>query len=528
MSTGALLAALWVAAASTAPSAPPSNVQGGEVARFLVVVGHNGGAPDLRPPLHFADDDAARAFQQWAPSARRAWLLTTFDRESAREFVDLVDLARAPTRESLAQVLGEIAWLARAESKAGQRTELLFAFAGHGDVDDAGEGYVLFADGAFTRRDLETHVIGASVADVNHLVIDACSSYFMVPRGGPASSESARVPLTPKLLDVLAAPGLSADARARTGVLVSTSRAAEVHESSELKAGVFSFLVRSALAGAADSDGDGRIEYAEAAAFVASASSGADDPRARLTVHAAAPLQQPHAALADLRDQPAGRFLVVDQKVHLRILDGHGVPYAELFAAGDQPVHLALVGAPYFVVQKGDEEAVLVARTAGAYALGSLRFDERPPSTRSASSLLDPSRTLFAAPYGRAFVAGFLSSASELAAPRASAPLEYGWATEGSPPLRVPLDVVGWSSVGVGAALMVGAGGAVVMNQLSFTNLEERVRTSGQLDPQLALEVEGWRNAAAGLSVAGLAVGALGAGIVLWAAQLPRGEAELR
>lgn len=518
---GALLAAslLTVAAASDAPAAP---------ARFLVVMGHNGGLPDPRPPLHFADDDAARAFQQWAPGARRAWLLTTFDRESAREFVDLVDLARPPTRESLAQVLGEVAWLARAEAKEGHKTELVFAFAGHGDVDDAGEGYVLFADGAFTRRDLETHVLGTSTTDVNHLVIDACSSYFMVPRGGPATGESARVPLTPKLLDVLAAPGLSAETRARTGVLVSTSRAAEVHESSELRAGVFSFLVRSALAGAADSDGDGRVEYAEAAAFVAAASAGADDPRARLTVHAAAPLQQPHAALADLRALPEGRFLVVDKKVHLRVLDAHGVPYAELFAAGDRPVHLALVGAPWFVVRKGDEEAVLVARSAGAYALGSLRFDERPPAARGAASALDPARTLFAAAYGRAFVDGFLSAEGELAAPQPSAPFQTPWASEGSPPLRVPLDVVGWSGVGVGAALMAGAGGAVVMNQLAFAGLEEHVAATGQLDPQRSLEVEGWRNAAAGLSVAGLAVGALGAGLVLWAAQLPHGEAELR
>lgn len=513
----ALLVAALVAGATDA-AAP---------ARFLVVMGHNGGAPDLRPPLHFADDDAARAFEQWAPTARRAWLLTTFDRESAREFVDLVDVARPPTREALAQVLGEIAWLARAESKAGHRTELLFAFAGHGDVDDAGEGYVLLADGAFTRRDLETHVLGASTADLNHLIIDACSSYFMVPRGGDAS-ESVRVPLTPKLLDVLSAPGLSAEVRARTGVLVSTSRAVEVHESSELKAGVFSFLVRSAMAGAGDSDGDGRVEYAEAAAFVASASAGADDPRARLSVHAAAPLQQPNAALFDLRTLPAGRFLVVDRKVHLRVFDEHGVPYAELFAAGDKPVHLSLVGAPLFVVQKGDEEAVLVARTAGAYALGSLRFDERPPTARSAPGALDPARALFPAPYGRAFVAGFLSSATELAAPRPHEPLVTPWATDGSPPLRVPLDVVGWTGVGLGSVLMVGAGGAVVMNQLAFSGLEQSVATTGQLDPQLALQVEGWRNAAAGLSVAGLAVGALGAGLVLWAAQLPHGEAELR
>src|SRR5207244_474936 len=98
-----------------------------------------------------------------------------------------------------------------------------------------------------------------------------------------------------------------------------------VHESSELEGGVFSFLLRSALAGAADENGDGRVEYVEAAAFITAASATLDDPRARLAVHAEAPLQRPHVALADLARSGATKFLTVDGQapVHVRVVDAH-------------------------------------------------------------------------------------------------------------------------------------------------------------------------------------------------------------
>ncbi len=496
--------------------------------RFVIVIGYNGGAPDTRPPLSFADDDAARLFLQLAPGASRAWLLTTFDAESARQNGELVDIARPPTRESLAQVLGEISWLHRAAKRAGHQTELVLSFAGHGDVDDLGEGYLVLADGAFSRGDLEAQVVSASPADVNHVIIDACSSYFMVqPRGGGDAAdnrESGTARVTPALLDVLGATSsTSAEARARTGVFVSTSGAAEVHESSELQGGIFSFLLRSALAGAGDANGDGRVEYAEAAAFVAAASRGLADPRARLDVHAAAPLRRPHAPMVDLARSGAEHFLLVDRPAHLRILDARGVPYAELNTAGPTPVHIALVGHAFFVVQRGTEEAVLVPRAAGAYALGSLDFEASPrkrgPSATSA---------LFTSPFGTEFVAGFLSSTTTLAEPKPGAPFEVAFAPTGSPAVRFPLATVGFATLGVSAVLFIGAGVAVGGNQVAFTSLQERAEATGQLDTALALQVEGWRTAATAFSVAALASATVGAGLLIYAAQFEEGEVELR
>ena len=78
-----------------------------------------------------------------------------------------------------------------------------------------------------------------------------------------------------------------------------------------------------------------------------------------------------------------------------------------------------------------------------------------------------------------------------------------------------------------GQAVPLG-GGAAVANQVSFAALEREFAATGQLDPERALEVERWRTTATTLGVVGLAVGAAGAGLLVWAAQFPEGEAELR
>jgi hypothetical protein len=512
-------------AGASAQSGTPLESGSRAPARFVVIIGYDGGAPDPHPPLRYADDDAARLFLMMAPSSERAFLLSTFDAESAKRYPELTSVAREPTREQLAQVLGEVQWLVRAKKKEGRRTELFFAFAGHGDVNDAGEGFIVLADGPFTRTDLETQVIEPSPADTNHVVIDACSSYFMVPRGG---NESGAKALTPAMLNALhGTSSLSAEAKARTGILVSTSGASEVHESSELEGGVFSFLLRSALAGAADENGDGRIEYVEAAAYISAASAGLDDPRARLTVHAEPPLQRPHVPLADISRSGATKFLKVDSgaAVHVRVIDSRGVPYAELHAAqGHAPVVLALPSSdPFFVVQNGAKEALLVPRAAGAYALSSLSFEDSP-SPRQASEHL---RGLFDQPYGPDVMRGFVG-ASEMPAPLADGKFDPPWAVTGTPPTHIPLATVGVITLGAAALVGLGAGAAVVGNELAFGQLQSSFTKTGVLDPNQSLAVEGWRTTATALTLGAFALGLAGGGLWAWSTTLPEGEVELR
>jgi hypothetical protein len=512
-----------VAASPTTPSSTPAAAP----ARVVVIVGHNGGAPDPRPPLQFADDDAARLFLQLAPGSSRAFLLTTFDKESARLYPELLDVARAPTTTSLAGVLGEAFWQLRQDKARGRETELVFAFAGHGDVDDSGRGFVVMADGPFFREDLQTQVVAGSPADLNHIVVDACASYFFVKSRGGDGTDG--VALTPKLLDVLATDGKvtpTAADQARTGVLVSTSSAQETHESAALSAGVFSYLLRSALSGAGDVDGDGRVEYGEAAAFLASASQGLDDPRARLQVHAEAPLQRPHASLLSLQDSGAKTFLAVEpgRPTRLRLKDSRGLPFIEVHSDGSRPVYVALNGQPFFFVERGDEEALLVPRSAGAFALSALSFSKSPMARGDGdASSRGAFAPLFAQPFSRAFVDGYLARAG-LPPPRTTtAAFTPAWSEAGAPPTSLPIGVIG--GVGVGAAGVVGgaAVAALVMNQLAFAELEQGFLQTGQLDPARSLEVEGWRNAATGLTLGAVGLGLVGGGLLLWSFSLDDG-----
>jgi hypothetical protein len=511
-----LLAALALAAAPTPTPAPA------DVARVVVIVGHNGGGADPRPPLSFADDDAARLFLQLAPGAERAWLLTTFDKETARAYPDLTDIARSPSKSSLAGALGEAFWVLRQEKERGRSTELVFAFAGHGDVDDGGQGFVVFEDGAFTRTDLARQVLAPSPADINHVVVDACSSYFFVKSRGDGD---AGVPLTPQLLNALEDP-MTPGLAAKTGLLVSTSQAVEVHESRALSAGVFSYLLRSALAGGGDVDGDGRVEYGEAAAFVASASASLDDPRARLAVFAEAPLQRPHSALTDLARGKDSAFLAVDEPGRVRVLDARGQPWAEVNASG--PLYVALAGQPFFVVQKtrggAVEEAVLSPRSGGAYALSSLDFASAPLAARGDQG---PFAALFATPLDATFARGFWSSSGALPPAPNNPRFAPPWAPGKEPASRIALAPIG--GVVVGAAVLAGAAaaGAVVGNQLAFGALEENFRQTGQLDPARSLEVEGWRNAATALTVTAVGLGLVGGGLLFWSMNADNGEVAL-
>lgn len=475
------------------------------VDRFVVVIGNNSGG-DERTPLAFADDDAARFFVQSIPSAKRAWLLTTFDRESARAYPDLVDVAREPTRLELARVLGEVGWTMREAKKSGASTELVFFYAGHGDVDVGGEGYLIFGDGPFTRADLQHQVLDASPADTNHVLIDACASFFMTPRGGPKSSGATR--LSPTLLDAIR--GKQSDVSARTGVFVSTSGAEEVHESSGLGGGVFSYLLRSALAGAGDVNGDGRVEYAEAAAFVVQASAGLDDPRARLEVHARAPARQPHAALADLATSGAEHFLVVDGGVgrRVRILDSHGAPFLEAFPPDGQALTLALVGSPFYVVQSSGQEAVFVPRRAGAYALSSLVFDDAPLPRG-----VHRETAILKGPFERSFVDGYVVG-RDLSPPKDGAPLVVAWAPGGEAAFEMPWGVVGGITLGVGFALLMGSVVATVGNALAFADYQQDAVSNRQIDPTRAIAVEAWRVAALGFLTGAIVVGAAGSGLL--------------
>jgi hypothetical protein len=239
---------------------------------FALVVTNNRSATLDRPDLQYADDDGARYYQLFrgvAP-AEHLRLLTRFDRATALVHPELTAEAVPPRRAELAAALAGLhAAVARAH-QAGKRTELYFVFAGHGDVE-GGIGYLDLEDGRIDATFLEREVVDRVAADVEHIILDSCNSFFVVNPRKPGGRRWA----TPQDL----ALGF-ARRHPNVGLFLSTNSEAEVYEWSELESGIFSHEVRSGLSGAADANGDGRVSYAELAGFVDRAN--AKLPRANL------------------------------------------------------------------------------------------------------------------------------------------------------------------------------------------------------------------------------------------------------
>jgi hypothetical protein len=481
----------------------------------VIAIGWNGDDSEPHGKLEFADDDAARFYLEEKPGATKAWLLTTFDANSARAWGKLSEELRAPTADELSRTLGEAFWQMRQDKDAGRETQLVVYFAGHGDISDGGEGFVVLEGSRLTRSMLESEVLIPSPATTNHLLIDACASAFMLPRGSSAHPEvvspSAFLQRSPQ----------AQEAWSRTGAIVATSDAGAVHESIELGGGVFSFALRSALVGAGDVNGDGRVEYGEAAAFIAAQSALASDPRAKLNVTARAPAQSPHAALVDLQRAGASHFLVVDEPrtATLRVLDDRGLPYADVHREDRAPpAILALFASQYFVVQNGDEEAVLVPRREGAYALSSLAWKKAPHARTSEGGVTALTSTAPTA-FGPQFVGGFLLGASELTPPLDDAPLSVVYASDGAPEWKIPW----WPFAGTaGTAAAVFAAGAVacaIGNSLALTELQSRFQRTGTVDQGLALETDTWLTASLSLGVGAVASGVVAGGLAFVAVE---------
>ncbi|HLT36558.1 MAG TPA: caspase family protein, partial [Enhygromyxa sp.] len=231
-------------------------------ARFALVIGSNETRSKDQKPLRFADDDAARIAELWLELGAEVELLTVFDQSSQARFPELVKRAEQPTSAELDAAWARLSSKMESAAAAGREVELLIYYAGHGDVGPDGQGFLTLANGdALTRSDLFGKLLGASPADHNHVIVDACrSEQFVLSRGewkpdrGPSDyGESIR-----EYLD-----GNHLGAHPDTGVVLAHSADQQTHEWERWQGGIFTHQLLSGLRGGADINGDGRIEYSE-------------------------------------------------------------------------------------------------------------------------------------------------------------------------------------------------------------------------------------------------------------------------
>lgn len=229
------------------------------LARFAIVIGNDRGERGEGESLRYADDDAVATHRLLHQAGVDSVLLVSLDADTRRLYPQLQPDG-TPSERDLDAAFATLLPRMKQAREQGFATELYFFYSGHGDVD-GGEGYVVLEDGRFTRSKLYS-LLSRSPATRNHVFVDACKSYFLAFDKGPGGRRQTFTgslgPSTPSRLD-------------NTGFVLSTSSDRDSHEWSRYQAGILSHELRSALRGAADADGDGRITYAELGAFLSTA-----------------------------------------------------------------------------------------------------------------------------------------------------------------------------------------------------------------------------------------------------------------
>ncbi|HEY6080062.1 MAG TPA: hypothetical protein VIW29_14710 [Polyangiaceae bacterium] len=269
------------------------------VRTFAIVVANNRSLSLALPDLQYADDDGARYYRLFrgAGGDGSVELLTTLDRTSTRLYPTLKDVALPATRAQLLRSASKLRQAVQSARARGERTQLYFVFAGHGEVA-GGRGYLHLEDTRIDGGFIEREIIEKIPADAKHVLLDSCNSFFVINPRKPGGRRWA----TPKDM----ALGFSAR-HPEVGLFLSTNSDEEVFEWSELESGVFSHEVRSGLTGAADVNANGSVSYAELAGFVAEANRGIARDNLRPQIYFSGPRGDDHASLFDTRSQQGRR-----------------------------------------------------------------------------------------------------------------------------------------------------------------------------------------------------------------------------
>jgi hypothetical protein len=350
---------------------------------YAVVVAQNRGDDPHMKPLEYADDDGVKTWELLSLYSERVSLFAVLDRDTARLHPTAAAQAEVPERSAILARLARYNEEMAADLQRGEEPELFFVYAGHGDIDASGQGYISLADGRLTRAELYRDVVAASKARFVHVVIDACKSYFMVSSRGRNDEwhDDSVPPEVDRSVERVRAflAGKQLDDHPRAGVIVATSGDQKTHEWSRYRAGVFSHELRSALAGAADVNGDGRVEYSELRAFLAAANARVVNPEARLDVFAQPPALDRRHPIIDL-GRAHGR--IPSRRLHFGpdlsgpyfVEDERGIRYADVNKEPGSAFDVLVEAERAYWVRRGDGAQAEVRPGRDTVELAALRY----------------------------------------------------------------------------------------------------------------------------------------------------------
>lgn len=413
---------LWILMALTLSAA---QVTAEPSALHVLIVANNMDPDGELAPLRYADDDGVRYAELFEAAGARVELLTTLDADSQKVFPGLASRTRPPTRERFRAAIKHLFDDIQHDKKEGRRTELVFIYTGHGRLKD-GQGQMMLTDGVLDREALFKELVEASPADENLLILDACHAYFLVLPRGDWQDDAGTTRDQNALRAFLRGPN-RLDRHPNTGVILSTAGAAEVHEWSRIRGGVFSHELRSALLGLGDVNGDRRVDYGEVEAFLAAANAGITNPKAQIQVFIQPPAQDRLRPILDLTGPGFTHFLnfPAASAGRFEVEDARGLAYATWNKAADHDSSLALLFTPvrdrpnYYVRQANQEaEIALVQPGVKRLELAWTALTLTPPRTADRGSVAESFRSeLFSVPFGRAFSQGYAASRTD---PKAS------------------------------------------------------------------------------------------------------------
>jgi hypothetical protein len=402
-----------------------------ETKRFALVVGVNRSDSVQAQPLLYADDDAIAMHELLLEAGVESVLLTTPDEDTRRLHPDL--RPEGPASEERLKELFEAQRLRMERAHAdGNVVEWLFFFSGHGDIA-GGEGFLGLERGRLSRSLLHEGLIARVPADHIHIIIDACRSALMVSDKGPGGQRE-------RLVTALAS---HAQPRGQVGFVVSASSDRESHEWERFQSGVFSYEVRSALRGAADADGDGRVSYAELGAFLRTANLAIPSPAYRpdfLVVPPGGPKGFGVALLSWKDHLPA---VTVDSIGHVYVERSSGERLLDVNCARGYLARLYLPAERPLFIQSADKTGERVLTAGAPTTLSALA--EQPPFTQAKGALHVAFQRLFADAFG--------AKAVDRWAQDWTPPFDFLETKSDSPEVLPALrTTAAWTALGTGAA----------------------------------------------------------------------------
>jgi len=210
--------------------------------------------------------------------------------------------------------------------------------------------------GRLTRADLYQQILANSPADSNHVIVDACKSYYLAFKKGPGGERKS-------YSDHFIA---KEDSKlfTSTGFLLSTSSNRDSHEWERFQAGVFSHELRSAMRGGADVDGNNLVTYAELGAFLETANEMIANPRYRPDFVVRPPGNKPLEYSQVIIDWTRHKdVLVLDSTVwgHIYLEDKNGGRLCDLHPAGSEQFSVYLPAErPVFLRMANESEEKVI------------------------------------------------------------------------------------------------------------------------------------------------------------------------